>query len=89
MKSVKNSDKLQSFDEVLPDFARNVKKRRTCLMCGKIFVSAGSYNRRCRACNRSLDRGKADNVRNPLFYKALSNKTFNAAELEVYTLNQN
>ena len=30
-------------------------KKRTCLMCGKMFKSNGPYNRRCGKCSRLIE----------------------------------
>lgn len=30
----------------------NVKNKRSCLMCGKLFNSKGIHNRRCPKCSR-------------------------------------
>ena len=32
------------------------EKKRTCLMCGVVFLSEWSGNRRCRACSHVLHR---------------------------------
>ncbi|MGR3318075.1 MAG: hypothetical protein ACUZ8O_06305 [Candidatus Anammoxibacter sp.] len=39
---------------VLPEYT-NVKKKRSCLMCGEIFDSKGVYNRRCPKCDRLIE----------------------------------
>lgn len=31
-----------------------VVKKRTCLMCGKKFLSKGPHNRRCKKCNQKI-----------------------------------
>jgi len=37
------------------------RKRRLCLMCGRMFVSDGPFNRRCKRCERNLqDTGYAE-----------------------------
>ncbi len=33
----------------------DVKKKRSCLMCGKMFNSSGPGNRRCPKCSRLVD----------------------------------
>ena len=35
--------------------ANNMIKKRSCLMCGKMFTSKGPYNRRCAKCARLID----------------------------------
>ncbi|MGR3178398.1 MAG: hypothetical protein ACUZ8E_10120 [Candidatus Anammoxibacter sp.] len=42
------------------DIANVVKKKRSCLMCGKLFCSEGSFNRRCKACEKSILLRKKD-----------------------------
>lgn len=39
-------------NNLLPDNIRNAKKKRECLMCGKMFNSKGVGNRRCPICTR-------------------------------------
>lgn len=50
-------------------FAENIKKKRSCLMCGKMFVSNGPYNRRCPKCNRAVELGKGGSLSMPHVYK--------------------
>ena len=57
-----------SNDRMLP-FSNNVKKKRSCLMCGKMFTSRGSFNRRCTKCSRLVDLGKGGCVNMPHVYK--------------------
>ena len=41
----KNNEKYLSLKNVYAD-----KAKRSCLMCGKKFISRGSHNRRCPKC---------------------------------------
>lgn len=40
----------------------NQKKKRTCLMCGKMFSSVGSYNRRCPKCTNLVNARNIDKI---------------------------
>lgn len=59
------------FNKSLPFFAKSIKKKRVCLMCGKIFNSAGAYNRRCSKCERLLKIRKSDKNNETPVYKVL------------------
>lgn len=53
----------------LPPFARNVRKKRSCLMCGEMFDSKGAYNRRCPKCTRLVELGGRGTFNVPRIYK--------------------
>lgn len=36
-------------------YTKNTAKKRTCLMCGKMFKSNGPFNRRCAKCSRLIE----------------------------------
>ncbi len=59
------------FNKSLPSFARSIRKKRICLMCGNSFDSAGSYNRRCSKCEHVLKIRKNDKNNEPPVYKIL------------------
>ncbi|MGR3220960.1 MAG: hypothetical protein ACUZ8H_14245 [Candidatus Anammoxibacter sp.] len=60
-----------SGDRMLP-IANNRKKKRSCLMCGKMFTSCGPFNRRCSKCSRLVEFGKGGCVNMPHVYKLSS-----------------
>ncbi len=47
---------------------KNVRKKRSCLMCGEMFISNGPFNRRCSKCSRLVDLGKGS-LNNPTVYR--------------------
>ncbi|MGR3319459.1 MAG: hypothetical protein ACUZ8O_13405 [Candidatus Anammoxibacter sp.] len=63
------SGNLEINDRRMLPFSNNVKKKRSCLMCGKMFTSRGSYNRRCPKCGRMVELGKGGCVSMPYVYK--------------------
>ena len=63
------SDRLEISDNRMLQFSNNRKKKRSCLMCGKMFTSRGSFNRRCPKCSRMVDLGKGGCVSMPHVYK--------------------
>lgn len=48
---------------------RNLKTKRSCLMCGNMFSSKGPFNRRCSRCSRIVDLGRRDAGNAPFVYK--------------------
>jgi tRNA(Ile2) C34 agmatinyltransferase TiaS len=44
------------------------KAVRTCLMCGKRFVSRGPHNRRCQKCNQKIDQAAENTFYMPTVY---------------------
>ena len=70
-----NADTLVSNNERNLLFSKNIKKKRSCLMCGKMFVSNGPYNRRCPKCNRAVELGKGSNLNMPHVYKVSHQNT--------------
>lgn len=60
-------------------FKKNViiEKKRSCLMCNKIFKSKGPHNRRCKRCERSV----VIKVNNG-YKEAIVCKLFNTRSLE-------
>ena len=48
------------------------KKKRSCLMCGKMFNSNGPHNRRCRACDHLTSHHE---YFQPSSYRSYSKKT--------------
>ena len=50
-------------------FMKSTKKKRKCLMCDKLFVSEGPYNRRCPSCKRVVSLGGSRNFHDPSVYK--------------------
>ncbi len=59
---------IASFRPVKPE-----KKKRTCLLCGKLFNSAGPFNRRCQRCSRLVSLGKAGNFSDTVSHKVVYN----------------
>jgi len=78
----KHNDLLGLDKETLPDYALGVKRQRSCLMCNKVFKSAGSFNRRCPACSRLLEKGKYNNSKVSEVYKISNNSTGYAETFE-------
>lgn len=55
------------------EFLRRINKHneRSCLMCGKRFISQGSHNRRCTKCTIKLEYAeRMGKSREPLVYRA-------------------
>jgi len=50
-------------------FSDDTKKRRSCLMCDKMFNSSGPFNRRCPKCNRIAEMGKGGTLSKAHVYK--------------------
>lgn len=71
MDIVQKRDTHYFFNKSLPFFAKSIKKKRVCLMCGTVFNSAGSYNRRCSKCERLLKIRKNDKNNEPPVYKVV------------------
>ncbi|MGQ3685133.1 MAG: hypothetical protein ACUBOA_09055 [Candidatus Loosdrechtia sp.] len=44
------------------------KAERSCLMCGKKFISRGSHNRRCQKCNQRIDQAAENTFYMPTVY---------------------
>lgn len=44
------------------------RAERTCLMCGKKFVSRGPHNRRCQKCNQKIDQAAENTFYMPTVY---------------------
>lgn len=44
------------------------KAERSCLMCGKKFVSRGPHNRRCQKCNQRIDQAAENTFYMPTVY---------------------
>lgn len=65
-KKLRNSDTGNNRSSL---FSGNDKKKRSCLMCGKMFDSNGPFNRRCPKCNRLVELGKGSGVSMPHVYK--------------------
>lgn len=63
------SRKTEAADNFL---STRIKKRRSCLMCGKMFHSNGPFNRRCSDCNRLVEVGKGRGIEMPHVYKVKS-----------------
>lgn len=41
------------------------KQERSCLMCGKKFLSRGIHNRRCLDCNNKVEHDRAYDIQSP------------------------
>ncbi len=48
------------------------KKKRSCLMCGKLFNSNGPHNRRCQSCDHQATQHE---YFQPQFYRTYSKGT--------------
>lgn len=57
---------------------RSNKKVRTCLMCGKDFRSAGSYNRRCPRCDCRLEYAREGSYYELIVYSFAYEKTIDS-----------
>lgn len=55
----------------------HAKKKRTCLMCGKMFRSNGPFNRRCPKCQRSVSSGRLGCFNVPSIYRFAYGETDN------------
>ena len=44
------------------------KAERSCLMCGKRFISRGPHNRRCPKCNQKIDQAAENTFYMPTVY---------------------
>ncbi len=66
-KSINKNNKIfeEAYDYPLLSIVNSIRKKRSCLMCGKIFDSKGVFNRRCLKCKKSK---KADPFE-PTVYK--------------------
>ncbi|MBM4053835.1 MAG: hypothetical protein FJ264_04005 [Planctomycetes bacterium] len=59
------------------------KAERSCLMCGKKFVSRGPHNRRCPRCNQKIDQAAENTFYMPTVYGndgAVAGETYTAVE---------
>ena len=45
------------------------KKKRSCLLCGKLFLSDGSFNRRCKSCAKLVVLRRKDYFEDPYMHK--------------------
>ena len=54
--------------------AKNGKRKRTCLMCNKLFNSESPYNRRCPSCNRLVSLGRCKDFQGTDIYRCASNE---------------
>lgn len=45
--------------------AKGEKQERSCLMCGKKFLSRGIHNRRCLDCNNKVEHDRAYDIPSP------------------------
>lgn len=61
--SKKYNEKSLSLKNVYTDRAE-----RSCLMCGKKFVSRGPHNRRCQKCNQKIDQAAENTFYMPTIY---------------------
>lgn len=64
------------------EFLGRINKRgeRSCLMCGKRFVSQGSHNRRCPKCTIKLEYSeRMSKSREPVVYRARSSGALSTA----------
>ncbi len=50
-------------------YYRNLQRKRSCLMCGKMFDSKSPGNRRCPRCASSLMRSFTNIVNTDYIYK--------------------
>ncbi len=68
-KDKKNKSKdFEVFDDSF-QYLKSVRKKRTCLMCGKIFNSKSSSNRRCLKCQRLANARVEGSVSDFLTYR--------------------
>ena len=44
------------------------KAERSCLMCGRRFISRGPHNRRCPKCNQKIDQAAENTFYMPTVY---------------------
>lgn len=44
------------------------RAERSCLMCGKRFISRGPHNRRCQKCNQRIDQAAENTFYMPTVY---------------------
>ncbi|GAB64243.1 MAG: hypothetical protein DWB56_10835 [Candidatus Jettenia sp.] len=44
------------------------KAERSCLMCGRKFISRGPHNRRCQKCNQRIDQAAENTFYMPTVY---------------------
>lgn len=44
------------------------RAERSCLMCGKKFISRGPHNRRCQKCNQKIDQAAENTFYMPTIY---------------------
>ncbi|MGR3318987.1 MAG: hypothetical protein ACUZ8O_10980 [Candidatus Anammoxibacter sp.] len=49
--------------------AKDGKRKRTCLMCNKLFNSESPYNRRCPGCNRLVSLGRSKDFHGADIYR--------------------
>ncbi|MFO0794348.1 MAG: hypothetical protein U0586_09815 [Candidatus Brocadiaceae bacterium] len=59
----KYNEKTLSLKNVYTD-----KAERSCLMCGKKFISRGPHNRRCQKCNQKIDQAAENTFYIPTIY---------------------
>lgn len=63
---------------------KTVKKKRSCLLCGKAFNSTGPFNRRCPRCSRLVALGKAGNFSDTATYR-VGNRSSAVSFFDDYT----
>ena len=87
MKSLTKSKNLELNAHCIKDRAsiktstkKTALKKRTCLMCNKLFNSKGPFNRRCPRCNRLISLRGNGNFHDTYVYKFAYDK--NWIELE-------
>ncbi len=59
----KYNEKTLSLKNVYTD-----KAERSCLMCGRKFISRGPHNRRCQKCNQKIDQAAENTFYIPTIY---------------------
>lgn len=57
-------------------YLKSIKKKRTCLMCGKIFNSKSASNRRCPKCQKLANSRVEGSVSDSLIYKIMFNDSY-------------
>lgn len=69
-------------EEKSREFLNRINKRgeRSCLMCGKRFMSQGAHNRRCPKCAGKFEYAERMNkTRDPIVYRARSSGAMSTA----------
>ncbi|MGR3218699.1 MAG: hypothetical protein ACUZ8H_02630 [Candidatus Anammoxibacter sp.] len=60
--------------------SKNSKRKRTCLMCNKLFNSESPYNRRCPGCSRMVSLGRYKDFQGTDIYRCSSSEDSSTVE---------